>query len=216
MIWKNSLKVTAIWQSLWFLLLLLFWMLTSTKILLVMSSTTFSSLTQAIFARFEFLSHREVVRCELLYLKPGLYLNANRTRMQHAKMMRTFDVDVLLRWGKQHSAVWQTFGQQLNVICQLSVLQRKFTYDTFRCRCTGFIFFTFGDAANSFALTNKQPGDRVYSLPRRMLNNVQMYHISNVRIIFTCRVYILFTLRCKPSLILLILLTCDSTAWKSC
>ncbi len=31
------------------------------------------------------------------------------------------------------------------------------------------------NAANSFALTNKQPGNRVYSLPRRMPNNVQIY-----------------------------------------
>ncbi len=45
--------------------------------------------------------------------------------------MQTFDVDVLPRRGKQHSAVRQMFGKQPNAIGQLLVLQREFTYDTF-------------------------------------------------------------------------------------
>ncbi len=67
-----------------------------------------------------------------------------------------FDVDTLPRRGKHHLAMWQMFSEQPNVIHQLSVLQREFTYNTFRCRCTWFI---------------QQPGNRVYSLPRRMQNN---------------------------------------------
>ncbi len=39
-------------------------------------------------------------------------------------------------------------------------------------------FFTIGDAANSFALMNEQRGNRVYFLPRRMPNNLLMYHIK--------------------------------------
>ncbi len=54
-------------------------------------------------------------------VKPRLHWNANRTRMRHSKMMRMFDVDMLLRRGKQHLAVQRMFGQWLNVICRLSV-----------------------------------------------------------------------------------------------
>ncbi len=66
-------------------------------------------------------------------LKPRLHRNANRTRTwtQHAKTMRMFDVDKFLRRGKQHSAVWQTFGKQPNAICRLWVHQREFAYNTF-------------------------------------------------------------------------------------
>ncbi len=38
-------------------------------------------------------------------LKPGLHLNANKRRMRHAKMKRSFNVGVLSRRGKQHLAV---------------------------------------------------------------------------------------------------------------
>ncbi len=110
-----------------------------------------------------------------------------QTRMRHAKTMRTFDVDVFLRRGKQHSAVWWTFGKQPNAIHQLSVLQKKFAYDTFRCRRHFFLIWQWRqkNAANSFALTNKQPGNRVYSLPRRMPNNVQIYlHKRTHRIVW--------------------------------
>ncbi len=64
-------------------------------------------------------------------LKPGLPRNANRMQTQHSKMMRKFDVGVLLRWGKQHSVVRRTFGEQPNAIRRLSVHQRKFAYNTF-------------------------------------------------------------------------------------
>ncbi len=64
-------------------------------------------------------------------IKPRLHRNANRTRTQHAKTMQTFDVNVFLRWGKQHLAVWQTFSEQPNAIRRLSVHQREFTYNTF-------------------------------------------------------------------------------------
>ncbi len=76
------------------------------------------------------------VYCIQIRLKTGLHLNANRTRMWLAKMMQMFDVDMLPRRGKQHSAVRRMFGKQLNTIYQLLVLQREFAYDTFRCRRT--------------------------------------------------------------------------------
>ncbi len=53
------------------------------------------------------------------------------TNTRHAKMMRTFDVDVFLRRGKQHSSVWRTFSKQPNAIRRLSVHQREFAYNTF-------------------------------------------------------------------------------------
>ncbi len=64
-------------------------------------------------------------------IKPGLHRNANRLQTQHSKTMRMFDVDVLPRRGKQHSAVRQTFGKRPNAIRQLSVHQREFAYNTF-------------------------------------------------------------------------------------
>ncbi len=123
-------------------------------------------------------------------------------RTQDAKTMQIFDVDVLLRRGKHHLAVRRTFGKQPNTIRQLLVLQREFAYDIFRCRRTWFIFLRSAmywhlkNAANSFVLTNKQPGNRVCSLPRRTPNNVP----SNIHIVFTCRVRILIAFRCRPSL----------------
>ncbi len=39
-------------------------------------------------------------------MKPRLHRNANKTRMRQAKMMRTFDVDVFLRRGKQSLVKW--------------------------------------------------------------------------------------------------------------
>ncbi len=71
-----------------------------------------------------------VVRCGAIGLKPRLHRNANRMRMQtrHSKMMRTFDVDVFVRRGKQHSAVWRTFGEQPNAIRRLSVHQKPATH----------------------------------------------------------------------------------------
>ncbi len=56
----------------------------------------------------------------LLGLKLGLHLNANRMWTLHAKMKRMFHVHVLLRRGKQHSAVRQMFSGQPNTIHQLS------------------------------------------------------------------------------------------------
>ncbi len=91
-----------------------------------------------------------IARSCLLYhpyphIKPCLHQNANRigTWTLHSKTMRTFDVDVFLRRGKQHSTVWWTFGKQPNAIRQISILQKKFAYDTFRCR--RHFFFTFGN-----------------------------------------------------------------------
>ncbi len=45
-------------------------------------------------------------------LKLGLHLNTNKTQMRRAKTKPSFNVDVLLRRGKQHLAVWQTFSEQ--------------------------------------------------------------------------------------------------------
>ncbi len=45
----------------------------------------------------------------------------------------------LPRRGKQHSAVQRMFGKQPDTIRQLSVHQREFAYDMFRCRCVWFI-----------------------------------------------------------------------------
>ncbi len=110
-------------------------------------------------------------------VKPRLHRNANRTqtRMRHAKRMRMFDVDVFLRRDKQH---WRMFGEQPNVICQMSILQKKFAYGTFRCRRHFFFYirqWRQKNAANSFALTNEQPGNRVLSLPWQIPNNIQIY-----------------------------------------
>ncbi len=111
--------------------------------------------------------------------------DANRTRMRLAKMMWMFDVDMLPRRGKQHSVVPRTFGKQPNTIHQLSVLQREFAYDTFRCTRTWFIFihsvnWHLKNAANSFTPTNKPPGNMVYSLRQRMSKYLQMHHIKRL------------------------------------
>ncbi len=52
-------------------------------------------------------------------------------RMGHAKTKRSFNVGVLLRQSKQHSAVRRTFSKQPNTIRRLLVLQREFTFNTF-------------------------------------------------------------------------------------
>ncbi len=64
-------------------------------------------------------------------VKQRSHRNANRMRTWHAKTMGTFDVDVFLRRGQQHSAVWRMFGEQPNAIRRLSVHQREFTYNMF-------------------------------------------------------------------------------------
>ncbi len=78
-----------------------------------------------------------------------------RTEREHG--MWTFNVDIFLRRGKQHSAVRWTFGEQPNAIRQMLVLQKKFTYDTFRCRRHFFYIQQWRqkNAANSFALTER-------------------------------------------------------------
>ncbi len=48
-------------------------------------------------------------------LKPGFHLNVNETQTRHAKMKPPVKVDVLPRWGKQHSPVRWMFGKQPNV-----------------------------------------------------------------------------------------------------
>ncbi len=80
-------------------------------------------------------------------LKPRLHWNANRTRTRHAKTMQMFDVDVFLRRGKQHLAVWQTFGEQPDAICRLLVHQREFAYNTF-------MYARFAASANAEQSTN--------------------------------------------------------------
>ncbi len=62
--------------------------------------------------------------CECV--KMCLHLHANRMRTQ---MKQMFDAEVLLRRGKQHSAVRRMFGKKPNAISRLSVLQREFTYE---------------------------------------------------------------------------------------
>ncbi len=49
--------------------------------------------------------------CSTNSVKPGLHLNTNRMQMWHTKTMRTFDVDMLPRCGKQYSAVQRVFGK---------------------------------------------------------------------------------------------------------
>ncbi len=58
-------------------------------------------------------------------LKPHLHRNANRTQTWHEKIMRTFDVDVFLRRGKQHSAVRWTFSEQPNAIAKCRYFKRN-------------------------------------------------------------------------------------------
>ncbi len=106
-------------------------------------------------------------------LKPCLHRNANRTRTRHAKTMRTFNVDLFLRRGKQHSAVWQTFGKQPNTIHRLSVHKREFAYNTF-------ISGRFAASANAEQSTN---------LPT--WTNASFLHAAFV-----------FAFRCKPTLML--------------
>ncbi len=64
-----------------------------------------------------------------------------RTETRHSKTMWTFDVDVLSRRGKQHSAVRGTLGEQPNTIHRLSVQYIKGNSCTIRLcrvvRCLG-------------------------------------------------------------------------------
>ncbi len=124
-------------------------------------------------------------------LKLGLHLNANRMQMWHAKMM-PFDVDVLPKRGKQHSAVWRMFGEQLNAIANSRMLSVNcwyfkgnshtirldvYVHDSFLLHSA--MYWHLKNAANLFALTNEQTGNRVYSLPRWMPNNVRMYLVKH-------------------------------------
>ncbi len=59
-----------------------------------------------------------------LPVKPGLHLNMNGTRMQHAKTKPSFNVNMLPRRGKQQLAVRRMFREQPNAICWLSEIQR--------------------------------------------------------------------------------------------
>ncbi len=79
---------------------------------------------------FSFFSKVHSPQC-LVAFEPGLHRNTDRTRMRHSKTMWMVDVDVLPRQGKQHSAVWQMFGEQPNAIRRLSVHEREFAYNTF-------------------------------------------------------------------------------------
>ncbi len=95
--------------------------------------------------------------------------NANANR--RVKTKRMFNVDVLLRRGKQHPAGWWMFVEQLNGICRLLVLKREFTFAAFKFR--------------------------IYTLPRWMLNSVQMYH----RFCLASLTHASFAFWCKPTLI---------------
>ncbi len=120
-------------------------------------------------------------------------------QMRYADTMRMFDVDLLPRWGKQHSAVQRTFSEQPNVIRQLLELQRNFAYDTFRCRRTLFIFLR-------SAMLQVCSHERTKSLGTGsiccLVECQTMYECttSNVCIVFTCCVCVLLAFRCKSSL----------------
>ncbi len=73
-------------------------------------------------------------------------------------------------FGKQYLAVRRMFGEQPNAIHRLSVLQREFA---FNCLC------------------------RVYLMPRRMPNSVQMYHTFCLASL----PHVSFAFRCKPGFI---------------
>ncbi len=140
---------------------------------LVLRHTLFSHPMCTHFSKFEVIMHYSMNNS----LRPHLHRNTNRTRMWHAKTMRMFDVDVFLRRGKQHSAARWMFGEQSNAIRQMSVLQKKFAYDTLDVDVIFFYIrqWQVSNAANLFALMNKQPGNRIYSMPWRMPNKVQIY-----------------------------------------
>ncbi len=114
--------------------------------------------------RSEYTCFRRVCVYQILQfmycVKPRLHRNPNRIRMRtwHAKMMRMFDVDVFLRRGKQHSAVWRTFGEQPNAI--RSVNSRMLSVDCWYIK---------GNSRTTIHLC------RVNSLPRRTPNNLQIY-----------------------------------------
>ncbi len=60
-----------------------------------------------------FIASRKYI---ILCIKLNLHLNTNRTQTRYAKMKRMCDVDVLPRWGKQHSAVRWIFDKQPNAV----------------------------------------------------------------------------------------------------
>ncbi len=133
-------------------------------------------------------------------VKPGLHLNANRTQMQYAKTMRTIDVDVLPRQCKQHLAVEQMYGEQQmvsikhsNTICQtvecypLNSQTRSIEQPNMLCQTADCCQSTVSTSkrihiticldvgVHNFHLT---AWEQVYSLPRRIPNNVRMYHVK--------------------------------------
>ncbi len=79
-------------------------------------------------------------------LKPGLHLNANKMQTRHAKTKPSFNIGVLSRRGKQHSAV-RTFGEQPNAISRMSVHHREFAYNIF-------IYGRFAASVNAEQCTN--------------------------------------------------------------
>ncbi len=94
---------------------------------------------------------------------------------QNAKTKWKFDVDVLPMQIKQHSAVRRMFGKQANAICKLSVLQREFEYDIFRCR--------------------------VYLLPQQMPNSVQMYHTFCLALLPHASFTFIFRFKCTLNIL---------------
>ncbi len=103
--------------------------------------------------------------------------------MQRAKMMRTFDVDVVTE--VRQIAFGSATNIQQTAKCYPSTVgtsKKKCAYDKFRCRCKWFQGL-FSASANAEQCTN---------VPH------QTFHI--VRIVFICCIRILFMFRCKPSL----------------
>ncbi len=89
--------------------------------------------------------------------KADFTLECEQNTNVELKTMRTFDVDALPRWGKQHSAVQRTFGERL---CdERSANSQMLSID---CR------YIKGNL-RTIRLC------RVGSLPRRIPNNLQIY-----------------------------------------
>ncbi len=63
--------------------------------------------------------------------KAGFIAEHEQNTSANANVAIKNDVDVLLRQGKRHLAVRQTFDEQLNAVHRLSVHQREFAYNTF-------------------------------------------------------------------------------------
>ncbi len=94
-------------------------------------------------------------------IKPNLYLNANRTqtRTRHAKPKRMFDVDVLPRRGKQHSAVQWMFGKQPNAIRRLLMrsidkISYQYFFDIFNF-CLFYLQVGLADCSCSYDVSTK-------------------------------------------------------------